>query len=228
MHARYRERLDKLRRALSKLGADALLVSSVPNVTYLTGFTGEDSFLLVSPADQVILSDLRFTTQLEEECPGFDVELRGPGSTMLQSVVRVVAAAGVARLAIEADAMTVSFHEQLQANLPRTQIGASSGLVEELRQIKEREEVDEIRHSIDLAQRAFAVVRAALQPEQTEKQLASELEYQIRRFGGRGCSFPPIVAVGPRAALPHAVPTDRRVADSDFVLIDWGAWRGST
>ncbi len=112
----------------------------------------------------------------------------------------------------------------LATHVTRAQLVATSGVVEELRQIKERQEIQEIRRSIDLAQRAFAVIRAALRPEQTERSIANDLEYQIRKFGGRGCSFPPIVAVGPRAALPHAVPTDQRVDEGGFVLIDWGAF----
>jgi Xaa-Pro aminopeptidase len=67
------------------------------------------------------------------------------------------------------------------------------------------------------------VIRASLRPEQTEFQVAAELEYQIRRFGGAACSFPPIVAVGPRAALPHATPGQKRIGEGDFTLIDWGA-----
>ncbi len=219
-------RLDKLRRALRKTRADAMLVTSFPNVTYLTGFTGDDSYLLVTDRDQVILSDMRYTTQLEEECPGMDVEVRPPGVTMLQLLSRAVRRIGARRLALEADSVSVAFRDQLAGELPKVTLGSTSGVVEELRQIKDRSEVQEIRRSVDLAQRAFAVVRAALRPEQTEKSIASELEYQIRQFGGRGCSFPSIVAVGPRAALPHATPTDRQVGESDFVLIDWGAFAG--
>ena len=226
MNARYHTRLDKLRRSIRKAGADAALISSFTNVTYLTGFTGDDSCLLLGASEQIVLSDLRYATQLQEECPGFDVQLRAPGTTMLQLVRQVVGRAGFVRLAIEADAMTVGFFEQLAAQLSRVQLCPTTGLVEELRQIKEREEVQEIRRSVDLAQRAFAVICASLQPEQTEQTIASELEHQIRKFGGRGCSFPPIVAVGSRAALPHATPTAQRIGESDFLLIDWGALAG--
>ncbi len=84
MSDRFQARRDKLQRLLRKLGVDALLVTSFPNVTYLTGFTGDDSYLLIGSRDQVVLSDMRYTTQLEEECPGFDVAVRPPSETMLQ------------------------------------------------------------------------------------------------------------------------------------------------
>ena len=96
-------------------------------------------------------------------------------------------------------------------------------MVESLREVKDREEVAQIRAAIDLAERAFAVVRAGLRPDHTEKEIAHGLEHQIRLFGGTGCSFTPIVGVGPRGALPHARLSNHRVEESDFVLIDWGA-----
>ena len=89
--------------------------------------------------------------------------------------------------------------------------------------IKDKDEVAEIRRAIWYAERAFGVLRASLRPERTEKEVADELENQIRLFGGKGCSFPPIVAVGARAALPHARPTDQKIGADDFVLVDWGA-----
>jgi Xaa-Pro aminopeptidase len=80
---------------------------------------------------------------------------------------------------------------------------------------------------VECAERAFAVVRASLRPGRSEKEIADEIEHQVRLFGGRCCSFPPIVAAGPRSALPHATPAeDRMIGGSGFVLIDWGAQRG--
>jgi Xaa-Pro aminopeptidase len=99
----------------------------------------------------------------------------------------------------------------------------TSGLVEQLRQIKDAEEVERIRQAVWQAEKAFAVLRSTLRPEMTEKQVADELEHQFRLFGAKNAAFPSIIAVGPRGALPHAVPTNKRVGDDDFVLVDWGA-----
>jgi Xaa-Pro aminopeptidase len=102
----------------------------------------------------------------------------------------------------------------------------TSGWVEELRIIKDKEEIDRTRRACDQARRAFEVVRAKLTPEMTELQVAAELEYQARQFGAKGLSFEAIVAVGTRAALPHARPTTRRIGEDDFTLIDWGVNEG--
>ena len=219
-------RREKLRKLLKKAGAEALLVTSTPNVTYLTGFTGDSSYLLVTQSCQILLSDGRYLTQIEEECPGLEMSIRRAGVLIHQQVVRILRAAGVSRLAIEADSMTVATRGHIAEKLPRLEIGATSGMVEHLRQVKDKDELALIRHAIKIAERSFAVIRAELRPEQTEKQIGDTLEHQIRLFGGDGPAFSPIVAVGPQAALPHAKWTDRRVGAGDALLVDWGAqWR---
>ncbi len=223
MTDRKESRRAKLRRLLAKTGAGGLLVTNFSNVTYLTGFTGDDSYLLVLPDRELLITDGRYTTQLADECPHLELEVRTPKVQMVEAVTKVLKRARLRQLAIEADSMTVSLRESISENVPPLQIVSSTGLVEQLREIKDRDEIAAIRRAIEHAERAFQVVRAALRPEQTELQVANELEYQVRRFGGRACSFPPIIAAGPRAALPHASPTDRQIGESDFVLIDWGA-----
>jgi Xaa-Pro aminopeptidase len=224
--SRFEQRRDKLRKLLRKRGAGGLLVTNFTNVTYLTGFTGDDSYLLVTTDGEVLLSDPRYTTQLEEECPGLELSIRWTGVSMLDAVAKVVKQSGLAQLGIEAGSMTVELFHQLADKLPKVELVSTQGLVEALRIIKDRAEVDAIRVAIDQARKGFDVIRASLTPDQTEKQVAADLEHQLRRFGAKGCSFTPIIAVGPRAALPHATPGDSRIGESDFVLVDWGAREG--
>ena len=222
--SRFEQRRDKLRKLLRKEQADAVLVTDVSNVTYLTGFTGDSSYLLLTPDNQVLLSDPRYTIQLEEECPGVDLEIRPPGVKMAASVSKTVRGAGVAKLAVEGESLTVSAFSLLDRELDRIELVPTSSWVEQLREIKDRQEISEIREAVTLAERAFAVIRASLRGDQTEKEIADALEHQIRLFGGRGCSFTPIVAVGDRAALAHYRPGALRVEESNLLLIDWGAF----
>lgn len=219
-------RRKKLRALVESSKAEALLVTSFTNVTYLTGFTGDDSYLLVTLDDEVLVTDPRYTTQLEEECPGLKLEIREPGVTMLAGVTKVVQAAKVGRLGIEGQSATVSLCESIQKALPKVELVTTDGLVEQLRIIKDKSEIDATRVACVQARRAYEVVRAGLTPNMTELEVAAELEYQARRFGAKALSFPPIVAVGPRAALPHARPTQRKLGESDFTLIDWGVNSG--
>lgn len=221
--SRFETRRNKLRRAVARAGADAILVTDFRNVTYLTGFTGDDSYLMLRREGETLLSDGRYSTQLEDECSELDVEIRGPSVKMLDATARLVRRGGIGKLALEADSMTVAFRDQLAAKLPKVELVNTSGLVGALRLRKDRDEVRRIRGAIECAERAFAVVRDALSPEKTEKEVADELDYAMRRCGAQGASFPPIVAAGPRSALPHAPATDRRIGESSFVLIDWGA-----
>jgi len=220
---RTEQRRDKLRKLIHKSGAQAMLVTNETNVTYLTGFTGDSSFLLLTKSNEVLLTDARYTTQLEEECPGLTLEVRGPGTKTLALAEKVVKKAKLNKIAIEADSTSLSMYEALSNQLAKVELIQTSGLVEQLREIKDKEEVNAIRHAVRLAEKAFAVVRSSLRPDQTEREIAHHLEQQIRLFGGDCCSFNPIVAVGPWAALPHATPGDRRIQEDDFVLIDWGA-----
>jgi Xaa-Pro aminopeptidase len=216
-------RRDKLRRAFRKLGLDAVLVTNFTNVTYLTGFTGDDSYLLVLKKGEVVLSDPRYTTQLSEECPGLDASIRPPGVGMVERLAEIAKRARVGKLGIEGASITVALRDQIDSALPKTELVSTRELVEDLRLLKDKDEVAEIRRAIWFAERAFGILRASLRPERTEKEVADELENNIRLFGGKGCSFPSIVAVGARAALPHARPTDQTIGAADFVLVDWGA-----
>jgi Xaa-Pro aminopeptidase len=219
-------RRKKLRSLIQNAEADALLVTNFTNVTYLTGFTGDDSYLLVTDDGETLITDPRYTTQLEEECPGLPLEIRAPGVKMLSAVAKTVQSAKVERLGIEGNSATVSFQQSLAKALPKRRLVVTENLVERLRLIKDKSEVDATRVACQQARRAYDVVRASLTSNMTELEVAAELEYQARRFGARSLSFPAIVAVGDRAALPHARPTKRRLSESDFTLVDWGVNSG--
>lgn len=223
-------RRQKLRRLIKKQKANALLVTSFINVTYLTGFTGDDSYLIVTLDGETLISDMRYTTQLEEECPGLPLVTRGPGEKMLPALVATIGKLGIERLAVEADSMTVGHYRSLEESLDKaekkTKLQSAGGLVEQLRIVKDKDEIEATRLAAVQARRAFEVVRAGITSESTENEIAADLEYQARKFGAKGLSFTPIVAVGSRAALPHASPTTRRIGESSFVLIDWGANSG--
>jgi Xaa-Pro aminopeptidase len=219
-------RRNKLRQLIHKARADALLVTKPANVTYLTGFTGDDSYLLITAKGETVVSDPRYTTQLAEECPGIKLEIYGPGKRILPAVAALVERAKIKRLGLESNAATVAMERSLAKALPDVEIVATEGLVEQLREVKDLGEIEQTRVACRLAQRAFDAARALMKPEMTELDVAAELEYQARRFGAKSLSFPAIVAVGARSALPHANPTLRRLKESDFVLIDWGVNAG--
>jgi len=217
-------RRDKLTRAFKSDQLDALLISAASNVRYLTGFTGEDATFLLTRDRAIVISDGRFTTQLEQECPDLEHSIRPVGRQMSGAIADVVDKLGVRRLGFEPSALTVAEFESLRSALPTVEFLATPHRVEALRTIKDKDEVAEIRQAIEMAERAFAMLRAGLRGQDSEKDTADALEGYLRRCGASSASFPPIVAVGPRAALPHAQPTaTARIDQADFVLVDWGA-----
>jgi len=217
--SRRRQLLDRLKSA----EVDALLVTNFKNVTYLTGFSGDDSYLLIGRGITVLVSDSRYETQISEECPGLDVHIRKTDERMDAAVAKVVGRAKLKKLGFESTSTTYDQWERLTEAVKPLQLTALAGAVEKLRIIKDSGELDAIRSAIRQAERGFEVLRASLTPEMTELQAAHELEHAMRRFGALEASFDPIVAVGPRSALPHARPGGARISDSPFVLVDWGA-----
>jgi Xaa-Pro aminopeptidase len=220
---RHATRRDRLRKLMKQAGVPTLLVTSFPNVTYLTGFTGDDSYLLVTHDDEIFITDPRYTEQAGDECPELKMCVRKPGVTVTEVVVLACRRAKVGVLGIEGDSMTVSQRDQIAEKLPKVEIRKTSSLVERLRSIKDRGEIAEIREAIGFAESAFRALRATARPEQTEKDFADTLEHEMRRRGAKCASFPPIVAVGPNAALPHARPSTKRFGEAGFFLLDWGA-----
>jgi len=223
---RHALRRDKLRAAIIKKGLDGLLVTSCSNVTYLTGFTGDSSYLLMTRSGELVISDFRYVTQLDEECPGLDRFIRGPQITVTEAAAKVLKRSKLARIGIEGASLTVASKELIEKKLPRAELVTTGGLVEGLRQTKDADEVAAIRRAIRHAERAFAVLRATLRPDQTEKEVADNLEMQIRQQGAKQTSFTPIVAVGAKGALPHYRPGRERIDAAGVVLVDWGADEG--
>ncbi|MFM7036642.1 MAG: M24 family metallopeptidase [Planctomycetaceae bacterium] len=225
----YDSRRGRLQKKLREAGIDGLLVTGQANVRYLTGFTGDSSWLLMlSGHPPVLLSDTRYETQLADECPGLAVEIRDAGGTLPRLFAKLARVAKVRRVGFEADHVTVSLLRQLENSLasggPEAAVLTdTAGLVERLREVKDKFELAEIREAIRIAERGFAVVRSSLRGSQTETEIRYLLESAMRDFGGSGTAFEPIVGVGPTAALPHAHAGERRVSEHSVLLVDWGA-----
>ena len=219
----YEARRNRLLRKLKEASVDSLLVTGPSNVRYLTGFSGSSGWLFLSSSTTVILSDTRYETQLADECPGLDAEIRDAASTLDDHAARVIAKARVKRVGIEADYVTLSQHSSLAKKIVSAELVSTSGLVERLRKVKDKWEIEQTREAVRIAERGFAVIRSSLRPNQTETEIRFLLEAAMRSFGSTGPAFEPIVGVGPTSALPHAHAGERCVSESPILLIDWGA-----
>ncbi|MFO0942861.1 MAG: aminopeptidase P family protein [Pirellulales bacterium] len=219
----YLLRRTRLRQLLSEAGCSGMLVSNVNNVRYLTGFTGDDSLLLITDREELLLSDPRYEIQLGQECPGLPLFIRKPSELTMTVVGQQLKNRSLTNLVVETGSMTVDQFDQIACELGTEKIVKGKVRVEALREIKDLDEIATIRRAIDVAERVFTCVKAQLTSRQTELDVSNELERLVRQLGGSGCSFVPIVAVGPRAALPHARAGKSEIGSDCFVLIDWGA-----
>lgn len=222
----YEVRRNKVRRQFRAAGIDGLIVSGLANVRYLTGFTGDSSWLFLSQGRTILLSDSRYETQLADECPGLAVEIRDAGSTIQNLAAAALAGGDSTHPGFEADHLSWKTAQQLIADVQAassTQLLPTAGIVERIREVKDRWELAEIREAIRIAERGFGVMRSSLSGEQTELAVREILERAMKDFGGAGTAFEPIVGVGPTAALPHAHAGLRQVSESPLLLVDWGA-----
>ena len=221
-------RLTALRAALGAQHLDALFVIRGTNLRYLTGFTGADSFALITPSRAFFITDSRYTEQASQECPLCEVvPWRDPYASLPETLRRLTQREGVLRLGFEKRFVNYGLYEELAAELSGVALVPTEHLVEGLRYVKDTEEQQALRRAAEVADRAFAKLVPFLAPGRTEREVAAELEYILRREGAEGIAFDPIVASGPHSSMPHAVPSNRALERGDFLTLDFGAqWGG--
>lgn len=215
------ERQAALRAALAAEGLDALLVTHLPNIRYLTGFTGSAGLLLVHAQAAVLVTDFRYEVQAPAEA-GDAAQVEVDQTSVWDRLGRVLGTLSAGAVGIEAHAVTVKDAERI-GGLTRSRVVPTSELVERLRAVKSPEEVEAIRAAASLAQEALAEVLPTVRVGQTEREIGGALEAALRRRGSEWHPFPTIVASGPRSALPHARTSARTVGRGEWLLLDFGA-----
>ena len=223
-------RMQRLRDDLAgaEAEADALLVTELANVRYLTGFSGSAGILLVSGEEALLVTDGRYRTQAAEQLGASGasgaVELViGNAAGQRDALVSALGRGGVRRLGLEADSVTWSAQRRWQGVLGGVETVATSGMVEALRLVKDDAELARIAYAAAVADAALGEVRPLITAGRSEAELALALDSAMRRRGAEDRAFETIVASGPNAAKPHARPSARRLEPGDAVVVDFGA-----
>jgi Xaa-Pro aminopeptidase len=206
----------------SELKIDALLVSALPNIRYLSGFTGDNGLLLVTPESQTLFTDPRFAIQASQECTcAIKIAPRVPVDPY---AVEAIHRNKLKRVGFEATRMIYDVHRRLKEALPLgVTLRPIGPVIEQLRMVKSKEEIARIRLSVQTNSQAFEKTVQSIRPGVSESHIAAELEFQMRRLGAEKAAFETIVAAGARSALPHARPGDRKVGVDELLLIDMGS-----
>ena len=228
----FENRMQSLRKKFEGLGVDTVWIIQPENRRYLAGFTAVDGQLTESSGSLVIsldhallLTDSRYSIQAKQEATGFEVMTYAEG--VINALPAVFDRLHTRRLGFEAGYLVWELHHKAQEkashNSPAVEFIPLFGVIEEMREIKEQQELEAISKSAQLMGEVLSQVIGDLKPHQRERDVAWRIETRIREHGGNGAAFPPIVASGPNGALPHAVPTERELAEGEPIIVDVGA-----
>jgi len=213
-------RLQKLRKLLPEYQIDALMVSHPKNCTYLSGFTGTSSTLVIDHRNAYLMTDFRYFEQAKEQCPHFQVvEI---AEELHLTLAELLSRTGIDKLGVEADYLTYHRFSSLQKELAPYELVPVTGAVQKLRIVKDPGEIAAIEESMHILDRAFTYIKGKLKPGITEREISLELEFFSRKEGAEEKAFTFIVASGPRSSLPHGTASRRVMQQGDLVTIDFG------
>jgi Xaa-Pro aminopeptidase len=215
------DRLERLRQQIQKRGWDAAWVTKASNRQYLSGFTGSAGWVMVpTKGKPVLVTDGRYTEQAQLETQNFKIII----STKDPLVVLAdwLKAHKVKNLAFEDDDVSVAAWKKLKSLTRQLKGAGLHSLIEQIRVVKDPEEVKKIQKAIKISEKAFEQVVKSIRPGMTERAVAFEMEKHLFKGGSEGLAFPTIAASGPRSSLPHGQPTDRRLRLGDLLILDFG------
>ena len=221
----YTARQKNLANQLQRIGVEALLVTHLPNIRYLCGFTGTAGVLVLNAraasSKLVFFTDGRYTQQAAEQVKTAKVVITKKPA--LAQACEWVQKSKIATLGFEAEHLSYSTYKQVRQLLPgKTRLKAAGGTIEELRTVKDPGEIEQIRAAVLMAASLFPAVLTSIRPGVAETLIAGELEFQARRAGAEKMSFDTIVAAGSRSALPHGRASSQPVPESGFIILDYG------
>lgn len=223
----YHGRQTQLLESLRQQRLDGMLISHMPNVRYLCGFTGSSGVLAIRAgrrARTALFTDGRYTTQAKEEVKGASVKI-SPRPVLILAA-EWLHQGGLQNTGFESQHLSVADLRRLQTEIRGMRLKPAADLVERQRMIKEPSEIKQMRQAAELASRVFDALLADIRPGTAESDVAAELEYLCRRMGAEGMSFNTLVAAGVRSALPHGVASKQPIPPKGFVILDFGVILG--
>ena len=216
-------RLSKLVEKVETADCEALLVTSLTNIYYLSGFTGSAGLLWIDADRALLLVDGRYGEQAAEEVEksGAQIEVEMVGSKQSEKLKTISKTTN--RIGLEAQSVTWAKMKNLEKIFENSELVFTEGLVEDLRQIKDKGEIALMKTAAEIADKALASIWPMLETGVTEKEVSTALDEMMVKNGAEGTAFETIIAAGPNSARPHARPGDRILSEGDLVVCDMGA-----
>ncbi len=216
----FQQRIAKLRIEMHRQKIDAFISSFQPTTQYLCGYHGSNGFLVVTKSTTIFLTDFRYNEIIQTEVTA-DVKIIAQGSLSKAASEKKVFSS-VKHIAFEKDHLTVSELEHLNKNLRGKKLIPVSGIVENLRAVKDDDEITILKRAFDISDRVFQTIIGSIKPGMTELEISAEISYLNKKYGAQNDSFDVIVASGVRGSLPHGTATSKKVGNNEFVTIDFG------
>ena len=227
----YQNRIDKFRKIMTDNNLDTFLIANGYNRRYLSGFLGEDGgieesagFLIISQDKLVLTTDSRYTTQARDEAPLYDLVEYKVG--LAKQLPEILAVFNSKRLGFEGRRLSFVQYNDIQKEIQEkglsVELVSAGEVTENLRVVKDQTEIDHTKKALAYAEEAFVKLMDVIHPGMTEKEVAWKFECLMRENGAGSLSFPTICAAGPNSALPHAIPTNRKIQKDEPIVFDWG------
>ncbi len=212
-------RLERMRRKMLEEKIDAYVVIRPENGRYVSGFTGGEATLFITPERACLLTDFRYIEQAKAQAPEFEIIKTGLDHFATLSEIGQQAQ----RVGFEGDFITFLSYGKLKDAFPQAELLSLPDLVSHLRSVKDKSEIELIRQAVRIADDAFAEVLQTIEIGQTEEEIGLALEFSMRRAGASGGSFEFIVASGVRSAMPHGAASSKQIQLGEFLTMDFGA-----
>ncbi|MCS7229884.1 MAG: Xaa-Pro peptidase family protein [Candidatus Kryptonium sp.] len=214
-------KLEKVRRKLDELKIDAVLITHLPNIRYLTGFSGSSALCVITKTDAFFITDFRYEEQSKQQVKGFK-RFIAIGKTSIDLIYEENIFGKVKKVGFEAHRASFSFVQELKNKFKNLKFVPTKNFIEEISAIKTDDEIENIKSAIKISEKVFQEILKIIKPGISEIDIASEITYLHRKYGAEKDAFDIIVASGWRSALPHGVATDKKLKKGELVVIDFG------
>ncbi|MGX7195613.1 M24 family metallopeptidase [Enterococcus olivae] len=215
-------RVQKLREQMRKEEVDGFLVTSPYNLRYLTNFTGTTGLAVITLDKAFFVTDFRYTEQAAKQAEGYEiVKNTGP---IFEEVAKICEQEEINALAFEESFISFAEYTVLEDLIEESALVPISGIIEDLREIKDEEEVATIQQACHIADQAFDHILKMVRPGMTEIEVANQMDFFMRSLGASGVSFETIVASGVRSAMPHGVASEKVIEQGDLITLDFGCY----
>lgn len=215
-----KKRIKKLQKKMKRDNLEAFLVTKKENIRYLSSFTGTAARLLITQTESVFITDFRYLDQAAEQTDGFEiVEI---SSNFMEGLAELLQRKNVTNLSFESHDINFKTYNKMKEKLKMKSLNPVESLIEDMRLIKDKDEIQKIKKAVEIADQGFEFLLDFIEAGKTEKEVALELEFFMKRQGGEANAFDFIVASGKRGALPHGVASEKKIQKGDLVTIDFG------